>query len=442
MKIKIEKLIFGGAGLGCLDDGKPFDNAHGKPVFVKKTVPGDEIDIKITKDKKSYSEAVINKIIVPSPKRIIPQCKYFDRCGGCDHQNISYIDQLKFKQEIFEEVLKRAGVQIKSESIIAGSDASLYYRNSIRFFFLHKENGDIAFARKDYQNFNQLIEIDACLLQSETTNQILLDLKKRINKNVKDKKSFWQLKIRQGKMTSEFMVEIITTFEELPNKEGIVKTLKNIKGIKSIYHTIAPGKSLVKLRRHLIYGSGIIFEKVGPYKFQISPESFFQTNSLGIKTLYDQIKKYADIKVGDSVLDLYCGTGTIGIYLSTLAKEVVGVESVPEAIRDACDNAKINKINNIKSICNDVSKLNNLAIQQFSNPIIILDPPRAGLDKNVIQKLSKLDFKRLIYVSCDPSTFARDIKLFENYGLKLTKVQPIDMFPQTHHLECIGVIHR
>ena len=439
MKIKIEKLIFGGAGIGHLEDGKPFDNTHGKPVFVKKTVPGDEVDIKITKDKKSYSEALISKIISPSAERIDSPCKYFDHCGGCDHQNISYPNQLKFKQEISEEVLKRAGIQIKTEPIIAGSDFPQYYRNSIRFFFIHKDN-DISFGRKDYRDFNKLIEVDNCLLQSETANQMLSDLKIFINKKIKDKKTFWQLKIRQGKFTDEFMIEIITSFEELPEKEGIVKLLKNINGVKSIYHTVAPGKSLKNLKRHLIYGSPMIFEKIGPYKFQISPESFFQTNSLGIKNLYDQIKEYADIKMGDNVLDLYCGTGSIGIYLSTLAKEVVGVESVPEAIRDACDNAKLNKIQNIKFACSDVLKYLSFPVCKFN--IIIVDPPRAGLNKNVIQKLSKLDFKRLIYVSCNPSTFARDIKLFENYGLKLTKVQPIDMFPQTHHLECVGVIHR
>ena len=434
MKIKIEKLIFGGAGLGHLDGGKS--------VFVKKTVPGDEIDIKIAKDKKSYSEAVIDKVISPSAKRIAPQCKYFDYCGGCDHQNISYLNQLEFKQEIFEEVLRRTGIKIKIEPIIAGSDFPLYYRNSIRFFFIHKDNGDIAFGRKDYRDINQLVEIESCLLQSETTDQILSDLKNFINAKIKDKKTFWQLKIRQGKFTGDFLIEIITSFEDLAEKGGIVERLKNIKGVKSIYHTVAPGKSLRNLKRHLIYGSGIIFEKIGPYKFQISPESFFQTNSLGIKTLYDQIKNYADIKMGDNVLDLYCGTGSIGIYLSTLAKEVVGVESVPEAIRDANDNARLNKINNIKFVCSDSLKFLVSSVSKSSFDVIILDPPRAGLDKNIIKHLSKLNFKRLIYVSCNPSTFARDIKLFENHGLKLTKVQPIDMFPQTHHLECVGVIHR
>jgi 23S rRNA (uracil1939-C5)-methyltransferase len=146
--------------------------------------------------------------------------------------------------------------------------------------------------------------------------------------------------------------------------------------------------------------------------------------------------------MGDSVLDLYCGTGSIGIYLSVLAKKITGIEIVREAIRDAKDNAKINKIGNVEFICSDISKLNNSAIQQFSNQIIILDPPRAGLDKILVKKLSNLNFKRLIYVSCNPATFARDIKLFEKRGLKLIKVQPIDMFPQTHHLECVGVIHR
>ena len=446
--IKIDKLVFGGAGLGFLNN---------KPVFVSKSVPGDELKIEIIKDKKDYSEGVIKNIVAPSLKRINPPCPYFYQCGGCDHQNISYPDQLKFKQEIFKEVLNRAHLSYYSsdtsqpkkvsnntivEPIIAGSDDFLYYRNSIRFFFIHKENGNIAFGRSDFINPAKLIEIDSCLLQSKTANQVIQELEKYFNGNVANKKTLWQLKIRQGKYTNEFMVEIITTAEELPGKEGIVSILKNITGVKSIYHTVTPAKSLRNLRRYLLFGSLLIHEKIGRYIFQISPESFFQTNSLGIKTLYDTIKKYAEIKMGDSLLDLYCGTGSIGIYLSTFANKVTGVESVPEAIRDANDNAKLNKIHNIEFICSDISKLNNLTIQQFKNQIIILDPPRAGLNNDIIQWLSKLNFKRLIYVSCNPATFARDIKLFENYGLKLIKVQPIDMFPQTHHLEVVGQLYR
>lgn len=425
--IKIEKLVFGGKGLGFINK---------KPIFVSKAVPDDELEIEIIKDKKDFAEGVIKKIIKPSLIRIKPPCPYFDQCGGCEHQNISYPDQLKFKEEILKEILSKSNLSIVPDPIIPGSEQPFFYRNSIRFFFLELPDGKITFARQHFRSDRGLIPIKSCLLQSETCNQILSDLSEYINKNIEDKKSFWQLKIREGKLTSEFMVEIITTFEELPQKEGIVRILKKINNIKSIYHTVAPGKSLNNMRRYLIYGSPIIHEKIGKYTFQVSPESFFQTNSLGVKTLYDTIKNFADIKMGDRVLDLYCGTGTIGIYLSALAKDVIGVESVAEAIRDASDNAKVNKVSNINFFYQDSAEYVSSTETAFNK--IIVDPPRGGLNNKVISTISKMKFDKLIYVSCNPSTFVRDIKLFENNDIKLTKVQPVDMFPQTHHLEVLG----
>jgi len=439
MKLKIEKLIFEGFGLGHSDDGRT--------LFVRKSVPGDELEVKIIKEKKSFAEAEIQELIKPSDIRIKPECPYSDKCGGCEHMNISYENQLRLKGEIFNETLSRAKLNIKAEPIIAGSKSDLYYRNSIRFFFIEKD-GQISFARHNYLYENGFVEVEKCFLQSETCNGILETLKKYINENIEDKKSFWQLKIREGKQTGQFMVELITHFDDLPGEKGIVECLKNIDGIESIYHVVAPNRSLKNMHRRLLFGSPIIYEKIGKFKFQISPESFFQTNSLGVKTLYDTIKEFADVKIGDTVLDLYCGTGTIGIYLSTLAKKVIGVELVPEAIRDAKDNAKINHISNCEFICTDVSKYcdslrtTNLPAgrQGHQPPTIILDPPRAGLSKEIVQNISKTKFKRIIYTSCNPATFARDIKVFEEYGLNLKKVQPIDMFPQTHHIECVGLL--
>jgi len=444
MKLKIEKLIFEGFGLGHSDDGRT--------IFVRKSVPGDELDVKIIKEKKNFAEAEIQEILSPSPIRIEPVCPYFDKCGGCEHMNISYKNQLAQKDKVFREIFGRAKINKMPLPIIPGSNSEFFYRNSIRFFFIEK-NGQIDFARHNYLYEKGLVNVEKCYLQSETCNEILSRLKKYINNNVENKKSLWQLKIREGKFTGEFMIEIITHTEELPGEQGIVKELKNIPSVKSIYHVIAPGKSLRQMHRRLLFGSPIIFEKIGKYKFQISPESFFQTNSLGVHTLYEKIKEYSGVKFGDTVLDLYCGTGTIGIYLSTLAKKVIGVEVVPEAIRDAKDNARINHISNCEFICADANEYCDLL--KTNNPpkgdlpsgdqkltTIILDPPRAGIPKNVIFNICRLDFEILIYVSCNPATFARDIKIFEESGLILKKVQPIDMFPQTHHIECVGLLQR
>ncbi len=424
MKLKIEKIIFEGYGLGRTKD---------KPVFVSKSVPGDELEIEVLKENKSFMVGKIKSIISSSPKRIEPKCKHFNDCGGCDHQNIDYPDQLKFKDEIFKEVLSRAKIDVTPDPIIQGSSHPFFYRNSIRFF-IKKFDDNIEFYRHHFLT-NDLMPIKECFLQSETSNDILKNLKTLLNKN-DEIGSLYQIKIREGKNMGEIMVELITNSEELILKDEIISILKTLEGIKSIYHTVSPAGSLKNARRHLIFGSPIIYEKVGKYTFQISPESFFQTNSLGIKTLYDTIKNFAKVEMGESVLDLYCGTGSIGIYLSTLAKKVLGVESVKSATRDAIDNARINKVNNCKFICDDVFRFLGSSVHKYD--VVIIDPPRAGLKKEVIETISKINFKRLIYVSCNPATFARDIKLFESSKVMLRKVQPIDMFPQTHHIECVG----
>ncbi|TSC94819.1 MAG: 23S rRNA (uracil-5-)-methyltransferase RumA [Candidatus Berkelbacteria bacterium Athens1014_28] len=436
MIVKIEKLVCDGYGLGRISD-KDAGEKSGKVFLIKKALPEDIVEVKIVSEKKNLIFGKIKNIISPSKFRINAKCSHFENCGGCDLQNTSYENQLKFKDEIIMEIFAPTKIFARPEKIIPASKNELYYRNSIRYFF-QVQNGKINFARHDFFDKN-LLKIDRCFLQSEKNFEILELLKNILNNSLESKNSLWQLKIREGKYTSQIMIEIITSDENLPAEKEIVESLKIIPEIKSIYQTIAPYKSLKKMRRRLLFGSLVVLEKVGPFTFQISPESFFQTNSCGVKTLYDVIKKFAEVKINDKVLDLFCGTGTIGIYLSTLAKKVVGIEIVPEAIRDANDNAKINKIKNIKFVCSDI---NNLTIRQFSNHTIIVDPPRAGLTKKLIDDLSKVNFKRLIYVSCNPMTFVRDLKLFESRGVIAEKIQPVDMFPQTHHIEIVGLLRK
>ncbi|MEI6144744.1 MAG: 23S rRNA (uracil(1939)-C(5))-methyltransferase RlmD [Candidatus Berkelbacteria bacterium] len=431
MQVEIEKMGFAGSGIGHLDDGRV--------VFVKKVAPGHIVKIELTDQKKDFAFGAVKKIIKPSEMRIDPPCKYFYQCGGCEHQNISYKNQLIIKENLVKESLSRQKIDAQILPIIAGSEKELYYRNSIRFMFMLDKNNQIAFARHGYLNDKELVVVDECLLQSEKSNLILEKLRCYINENIDHKTSFWQLKIREGKRTNDVMVEIITASDDLPGEKGIVDVLKSVDSVKSIYHTIAPAKSLLRLRRRLIFGSPVIYEKIGSYTFQISPESFFQTNSEGVKTLYDKIKEFADIEIGDEVVDLYCGTGSIGIYLSTLAKKVTGIEVVSEAIRDAKDNAKINKITNCEFIQSDSS---NITIEQLNNKIIILDPPRAGLPKDLILQLATCNFKNLVYVSCNPPTFARDLKYFQIVGISAKKIQPVDMFPQTHHTELVAELSK
>lgn len=430
MKIKIEKLIYEGWGIG--------HSQEGKAIFVKKSVPGDLLEVSVTKEKKSYSEAVIEKIIEPSEHRVTAPCQYFNLCGGCDHQNISYPDQLKFKENIFLETLERAKIDATILPIIQAGEP-FYYRNSIRFFLVEKNDRKL-FTRHNYRYTDGLVEAESCLLQSEFSNKILEVITETLNSSEEKLGSLYQVKIREGKATNDYMVELMTDSDELPFESELKENLRKMPEIKSLFHTITYNRKLQNIKRRLLFGSPIIYEKIGKFKFQISADSFFQTNSLGVKTLYDVIKEYTAIKPGENILDLYCGTGTIGIYLSTLAKSVTGIELVQNAINDAKANAKINNVHNCDFVCADAARWLSKNKTEFDK--IIIDPPRAGLNRNVIELLSTLNFKLLTYVSCNPATFARDIADLEKCGIKLIKVQPIDMFPQTHHLECVGLLSK
>jgi 23S rRNA (uracil1939-C5)-methyltransferase len=430
MQINIEKLIFEGYGLG--------HDESGRAVLVKKSVPGDLIDVEVTKSKKNFAEGVIKNVIKASKKRTKPRCPHFDHCGGCEHQNIAYEDQLFFKDQIFKEVLDRTSIKTDVLPIIPGSNQEFYYRNTIRFFISTDDEDRIVFQMHNFADHKKAVEIKSCLLQSEFCNKLMTAFKNFADQTIENKKDFWQLRIREGKQTGDFMVEFFTKNQVLPQKSELIAFLKEFKEINSAFHCIGDQR---KVERRLLFGSPIIYEKIGRFTFQISPEAFFQTNSLGVKTLYDKIKDFAAIEIGDRVLDLYCGTGTIGIYLSTLAKEVTGIEIVQSAVNDAKANAKINHLTNCEFVCSDVEKwLENNRDFEFEK--IIVDPPRQGLTKKSIEIISALlkGKRQLIYISCDPATFARDIKEFEKLGLKLKKAEPLDMFPQTHHIECIGLI--
>lgn len=440
MKLEIEKLIYEGFGLGHQNDGKS--------VFVRKSVLGDELDVEIIKAKKSYSEAIIKSIIKPSEKRTEPRCPYFENCGGCDHQNISYQDQLYFKDQIIDELILRSHIEAGERlPIIPGSNEEYFYRNSIRFEFIFV-GSELKIARHNYLDSSKPVVTDFCLLQSEFSNtlcQAILKLYNSHNYAGSDLHKFcsndlWQIKIREGKQTGEFMLEMITQTDKLPLEQELKTLVKTFPEVASFYHTIAPQKNIYRLKRRLLLGRPVIYEKIGNFTFQISPESFFQTNSLGVKNLYDQIKQFANIRVGDSVFDLFCGTGSIAIYLSTLAKSITGIELVPEAILDAKDNAKINKIHNVEFLCADAQKIKSDLMVNLKDQIVIVDPPRAGLTIDLIEKLSKAKTKRIVYVSCNPATFFRDIQIFNKYGLSLKKLQPVDMFPQTHHIELVGLL--
>lgn len=393
--IKIEKLDHKGRGIAKLDN---------KIVFIENALPQEEVEIDIFSSKKNYSLANVKEIITPSLKRVKSPCKYFKICGGCDIMHMSYNDQLLFKENKVKEILHHyVDTNLKINKIVS-SDLSLNYRNKTTFHI----DKDLGLCKK---NSNDLVFIDECLISNNKINNTIPYLKKLDFKNIS------KITVRGS---NDIMVVIETTDSNL-----------NIEHIKDIAASI-----YLKINDEykLIYGKPYIYEKIGKYKYAISPNSFFQINNNVCFKLYSKINDY--VKENKNVLDLYCGIGSIGIFVNE-KNDIYGIEINKSAIKDANLNKNLNNIENINFICGDSGKsINNL---KFNPDIIIVDPPRSGLNRETINNILKFKAMEIIYVSCDTMTFARDLNILKNY-YKIIEVTPFDMFPNTSHVECIAYL--
>lgn len=385
-------------------DGRGISRYNDKVCFIKKALPNELVTIKILNEKKKYIEAVCTDIIEPCDIRIKPVCKYFDVCGGCNLMHINYEEQLKYKENKVKEIINKFTKEdIKINNII--SSKKLCYRNKIT---LHVDN-ELGLYE---EGSNSIIQIDKCCIADEMINNIIKRLKKIDLRNV------YEIIIRHT-LNNESMI-VFKCNEEI-----------KIDGFDDITSIVLYKDSQYKT----IYGKDKIIEKMGDYKFAISPDSFFQVNTTGAIKLYDTVLKY--VKKDSNLLDLYCGTGTIGIYLSKVCKNVIGVEINKYAVKDANENKRLNSIDNIEFICGDSGKILKGLKGQFDT--IVVDPPRSGLDTLTIEQILKFNSDKVIYVSCNPITLARDLNLLkEKYDL--FELTPLDMFPNTSHVECVCVL--
>ena len=403
MKFQIEKLDHEGRGI----------IRNGKIIFVKNALPGEIVDINILKEKKKFIEAESKNIENESIDRCNPNCQYYSSCGGCNILHMTYESTLVFKENKVKEIMNKfLTFPVKVNKII--SDCNLNYRNKATFHV----NNKIGYYK---ENSNEIIEINECHILDKEINEIL-----RVLKNI-SLNGIYEIVIRKSKYTSDSM--LILKVNKNINREDIIEKLKNKVTSIILYQNN---------KYKTIYGKNEIIEKMDEFKFQISEDSFFQVNTKTAILLYKKVEEYIEATKDENILDLYCGTGTIGIFISKNAKKVTGVEINKSAIKNAKENAKINNISNIEFICKDSSK----AVLELKDKYdkIIVDPPRAGLDKNTIKFLNESQAKKIVYVSCDPVTLARDLNLLkENYHVE--EITPVDMFPYTHHVECISVLH-
>ena len=384
--------------------GQGITRIDNKITFVPKTVSGDIINLEITKSHKNYNEAKLLKIVKPSHDRIEYKCPYYNKCGGCNIANLEYTNQLKYKKEKVINIFKKYN-KIDINPTIIASDEILHYRNKITLQY----NEKLGLYEEKTHN---IIEIQECLLMPQKVNDIIKLLNK-YNYNT----SLQKIVIRI--INNQVMINIIA--KDIP--KSLIEILKNLD--VSVYHN-----------SKYISGNKVLIETLNNYKFSILPDSFFQINKKQTINLYNQIVEYANPQKEDKVLDLYCGVGTIGIYLSKYCKEVLGIEINKSSIENANINKKLNNVENISFIEADVSKVLSM---KYKADIIIVDPPRSGLNKNTIETLIKINPKKIVYVSCDPITLSRDINLLKNnYTLKDIKL--FDMFPETYHVESVAVM--
>ena len=368
-----------------------------KVIFIPKSITNDTCDIDIVDNHKKYDRGKINKIVKKSSLRIDAICPYYEECGGCNISNLSYDKQLEFKTNKVKNIFKKY-LDMDIEPNVIGSKLKYKYRNKITY---HIDN-DIGLIRE----FDGIVNIDECLLVSDKVNKLYREIKKNDLSKVK-----------------------LITIRECNN--GLILSITGKMNIASLKDMCIA----IYMNNLCLYKKEDGYINIGDIKYKVSDKSFFQINTSNISNLYDEIVKYAEFSKNDKVIDLYCGVGSISLYIAKYVKSVLGIEIISDAINDARNNAKINGIGNTQFLCGDVAKLID---DNIDGDILIVDPPRTGLDKHTIDVINKKKIKKMIYVSCNPMTLVRDIKLLDKYELK--EISVADMFPQTHHVECVCVL--
>lgn len=457
----LENIKLLSAGAKGVSIGKTED---GKTIIVSGAIPGDIVNARVKKAKSKYYEADAVEILTPSPFRVEPECEHFGVCGGCKWQNMSYEKQLEFKQdEVVNNIKRIGGIEDFENLPILGGDEPYYYRNKMEFSFSNarwltseeiKSGTDIN--QKNALGFHipgqwsKILDLKNCYLQEYPSNEIRLAIR---NYAIENELDFFDLRSQDGFLRTlmlrqnskgEWMI-LIQFFKE--NEEQRIKLLNFIleqfPQITTLLYSINPkgNDSVYDLDIKTYFGEGFIFEEMDGLKFKIGPKSFFQTNYKQALNLYRKTLEFADINENQVVYDLYTGTGTIAQYIARHAKQVIGIEAVPEAIDAAKENAKLNDLDNCIFYCGDMKEVftEEFLAQHPKADVLITDPPRDGMHPKVVEQILKLSPNRIVYVSCNSATQARDLALMKDF-YKVEKILPVDMFPQTHHVENIALL--
>lgn len=461
--IIIENLKLVSAGAKGVAVGK---TTEGKTVLVSGAVPGDTVNARVKKSKKQYYEAEAVEIVEFSQDRVEAQCKHFGVCGGCKWQNLSYEKQLEFKQSEVLNNLKRIGGLTDFEALpILGSPQEYFYRNKMEFSFSNarwltsKEilNG-VDIDNKNALGFHipgmwsKILDLKECFLQETPSNEIRLAVKNYADAHqleffdVKNQEGFLRTLMLRQNSKGEWMVLFQFYKEQKEDREALFEYLLNaFPQIKTLVYAInpKPNDSIYDLEVETYYGDGFLIEEMEDLQFKIGPKSFFQTNYQQALALYQKTLEFADLKGDEVVYDLYTGTGTIAQFVARKAKQVIGIESVPEAIAAAKEHAKHNGLDNCTFYCGDMKEIftDEFLAQHPKADVLITDPPRDGMHQKVVEQILKLAPEKIVYVSCNSATQARDLALMKEH-YRVEKILPVDMFPQTHHIENIALLKK
>ncbi len=440
-EFKIESVTSEGMGVAHID---------GFCVFISGTVDGDVVKALVLKVKTGYAYAKVTKIITPSPYRVDAICPAFSKCGGCQLMHINYEKQLEIKKDIIENALKRIGKLDVPVSEMIGSENQFRYRNKMIFPIGIDKNGKkiCGFYR---ERSHDIVELDDCLLGDEIIAKIIDAVMSFIEKykitvynEEQHKGIIRRLFFRKGFHTGEIMVVLSINSKTLPHYSELAESISRIsENIKSVILNFNTKKTNAVLgdTNAVIYGSQTITDYLLGMKYEISPHSFFQINPMQTEKLYNKALELAEISKNDKVMDLYCGIGTISLSAAKKAKSVIGVEIVEQAILNARKNAEENNIKNVTFYAKDASEIVPSLIDNGETPdIVILDPPRKGSDEKTLSAIIKANPKRIVYVSCNPATLARDLRFLEDNGYKTKSVCGVDMFSQTMHIESVALI--
>lgn len=454
MVIKNEEYILDIVSQGYEGEGVAKIDSY--PIFIEGALKGEKVKVKIVKVNKNFAYGKLLEVIEKSEGRVEPKCKYFKKCGGCKLQHMNYETQLDFKWERVKDCIKKIGGL--SEDLVEypiGMEENPYkYRNKVQLpIGMDKSKPVLGFYAP---RSHDIIDIEECLIQEEDANKISKITREWIEEfNIMpafvdgkfNKKGLLRhVMIRKGFKTGEVMVVIVATRKDLKHIDELIKKLEfHVEGLKSVVLCVNAKDTNVILTPecYTLWGEDYIQDYIGDFKFNISPLSFFQVNPMQTEVLYNKALEYAELTGKETVFDAYCGTGSITLFLSQKAKKVYGVEIVEPAIINARENAKMNNVSNTEFFVGKSEEVIPKLIKEgIKADVIVVDPPRKGCDIKLLKAIGETKPERVVYVSCDPSTLARDLKILDELGYKTEKVQPVDMFPQTAHIENVAKLVR